>query len=508
MGNANNKSSNGLISNAFGVAKKFSSTGLDLLHHVAPDSVTKVGKVLNNNSIIEGSAKVKSPFTAKKYENPKQMLREHLPNVSRQLLGRRFNTVNNVAHFVSPQLTEKVSDYFFDHLNHFSNQMSSVDAILDEAGARELEELTQDIDRSKRLSQAFGEQNKWIATLQGAVTGTTGVVGTAIDIPASLLLALRTIYQVGRSYGFDLSKEDDQEIVQHIFKQIDLSLIAEKQTLLLGLKAISNTLKTHDLSQLQNMLGSDNDIEALKKWLSKEDGSMKWDWMNHMSKFSILEQLTKLTPLASAGIGAVYSHRFVDDVNQKAQDVFSHARQYLLQHQDASLSPYSAYEKAMSLLEQAAPKLLEKNDAEEVAPAPDKPVLDKEITLEGNDHITQVKLVKKQQQDLSPEDAEVKEDEKVREGLDKLTDQLVEPVADKHMQRPAIPKDAFDADAALDEELGLPSENTESIETVTTAENIDAAEQKDQAVEAEQPQATEKAEDVTKNTAKKSKNKQ
>lgn len=508
MGNANNKSSNGLIPNAFGVAKKFSSTGLDLLHHVAPDSVTKVGKVLNNNSIIEGSAKVKSPFTAKKYENPKQMLREHLPNVSRQLLGRRFNTVNNVAHFVSPQLTEKVSDYFFDHLNHFSNQMSSVDAILDEAGARELEELTQDIDRSKRLSQAFGEQNKWIATLQGAVTGTTGVVGTAIDIPASLLLALRTIYQVGRSYGFDLSKEDDQEIVQHIFKQIDLSLIAEKQTLLLGLKAISNTLKTHDLSQLQNMLGSDNDIEALKKWLSKEDGSMKWDWMNHMSKFSILEQLTKLTPLASAGIGAVYSHRFVDDVNQKAQDVFSHARQYLLQHQDASLSPYSAYEKAMSLLEQAAPKLLEKNDAEEVAPALDKPVLDKEITLEGNDHITQVKLVKKQQQDLSPEDAEVKEDEKVREGLDKLTDQLVEPVADKHMQRPAIPKDAFDADAALDEELGLPSENTESIETVTTAENIDAAEQKDQAVEAEQPQATEKAEDVTKNTAKKSKNKQ
>ena len=42
-------------------------------------------------------------------------------------------------------------------------------------------------------------------------------------------MALRTIYQVGRSYGFDLSKEDDQEIVQHIFRQIDLSLIAENK---------------------------------------------------------------------------------------------------------------------------------------------------------------------------------------------------------------------------------------------------------------------------------------
>ena len=107
------------------------------------------------------------------------------------------------------------------------------------------------------------------------------------------------------------------------FRQIDLSLIAEKQALLMGLKALSSTLKTHDLSQLQTMLGSSNDIETLKKWLSNQDGSMKWEWMNHFPKLSLLEQLTKLTPLASAGIGAVYSHRFVNDVNQKAQSILA-----------------------------------------------------------------------------------------------------------------------------------------------------------------------------------------
>ena len=32
----------------------------------------------------------------------------------------------------------------------------------------------------------------------------------------------------------------------------------------MGLKALSSTLKTHDLSQLQTMLGSSNDIETLK----------------------------------------------------------------------------------------------------------------------------------------------------------------------------------------------------------------------------------------------------
>jgi len=495
MVNANNKQSNGLISNAFGVAKKFSSTGLDLLNHVAPDSVTKALKPSNSDQVIDGSAKTKSAFSAKKYDNPQQMLREHLPNVSRQLLGRRFNTVNNVAHFVSPDLTEKVSNYFYDRLNQFSNQTSSVDAILNEAGAKDLEELTQDVDRSKRISQALGEQNKWIATVQGAVSGASGMLGTAIDIPASLLMALRTIYQVGRSYGFDLSKEDDQEIVQHIFRQIDLSLIAEKQTLLLGLKALSNTLKTHDISQLQAMLGSDNDVSAIKQWLSRHEGEAKWEWMNQLPKISILERLTKLTPLASAGIGAVYSHRFVEDVNQKAQEAFSHARQYLVQHQDSQLSPYAAYEKAVSLLQQATPKLLN-GASHDVEPAKDKPIMDKDIAIEGNNTITQVKLVKKEQNDLSSEEAEVKKDEKVSEGLEALNDELVEPAVDKQSQQPALTKTSFDPE--IEAELHPEAADEAEAATETSQQGVD--DQENSKTESE-------AQDVTKKVSKNSKNK-
>lgn len=493
MVNANNKQSNGLISNAFGVAKKFSSTGLDLLNHVAPDSVTKALKPSNSDQVIDGSAKTKSAFSAKKYDNPQQMLREHLPNVSRQLLGRRFNTVNNVAHFVSPDLTEKVSNYFYERLNQFSNQTSSVDAILNEAGAKDLEELTQDVDRSKRISQALGEQNKWIATVQGAVSGASGMLGTAIDIPASLLMALRTIYQVGRSYGFDLSKEDDQEIVQHIFRQIDLSLIAEKQTLLLGLKALSNTLKTHDISQLQAMLGSDNDVSAIKQWLSRHEGEAKWEWMNHLPKISILERLTKLTPLASAGIGAVYSHRFVEDVNQKAQEAFSHARQYLIQHQDSQLSPYAAYEKAVSLLQQATPKLLN-GASHDVEPAKDKPIMDKDIAIEGNNTITQVKLVKKEQNDLSSEEAEVKKDEKVSEGLEALNDELVEPAVDKQSQQPALTKTSFDPEI----EAELHPEAADEAEAATETSQQGAEDQENSETKSE-------AQDVTKKAGKNSK---
>ena len=42
MVNSNKKHSSGLISNAFGVAKKLSETGLNVLQHVAPGTVSKL----------------------------------------------------------------------------------------------------------------------------------------------------------------------------------------------------------------------------------------------------------------------------------------------------------------------------------------------------------------------------------------------------------------------------------------------------------------------------------
>lgn len=59
-----------------------------------------------------------------------------------------------------------------------------------------------------------------LAAAQGLITGATGVWGAAIDIPASIVLALRTIYQTGRSHGFDLSEEVDQDIVLLFLKKL------------------------------------------------------------------------------------------------------------------------------------------------------------------------------------------------------------------------------------------------------------------------------------------------
>lgn len=356
MKDSKNKRSRGFLTNAFGVAKKLSEVGLEVIQQATSSDISKQNLAIDKASIIEGSAQSKSIFEAKTYENPQQLLRTHVPQVSRQLLGRHYGTMDRVVNLVSPQFSDKVSDYLFDQLNTFTNHISSVDAVLDEAGVQNLEELTQDISRSQRISRALAEQNKWIASVQGALTGATGVIGSTIDVPASILMSLRTIYQVGRSYGFELNKESDQDVVQYIFRQIDLGVLAEKHTILMSIKAIANTLETHDVHQLQKMVGSSNDIEALKRWLTNDDGEAKWQWLNNIPKFSML---TKLAPVASASVGAIYSWKLIEEVNIKAQTIFAQARSFLIEQKDLTLSPLEAYEKSLTLVTQVKPKLVE-----------------------------------------------------------------------------------------------------------------------------------------------------
>lgn len=364
MKKSNNNHARGFFSNALGVAKKLSHVGIDLVRQNSSAPVLKQTQLVDSSKTIEGTARPKAVFEANQYDHPQDMLRNHVPFVTQELLGRHYNTVSKVANLVAPQISDKISDYFFDRLNQFSNNISSVDSVLDQAGIQDLEELTQDVNRSKRLSQALVEQNKWIASLQGALTGATGVIGSSIDIPASLILSLRTIYQVGRSYGFDLNTKEDQDVVQYIFKQINLGALAEKHALLVSLKNLSDMLQVHDIQQLQQLLGSSNDIETLKKWMSNEQGELKWEWLNHFPKVS---SLTKLRPVVGAAISATYSWKLVEDVNNKAQEVFSHAREYLITHKETSLSAISAYEKSLQLITQSSPKFLvdtTKNHAE------------------------------------------------------------------------------------------------------------------------------------------------
>lgn len=331
-----------------GVAKKLSTSGLKVLNQMNSQQLQRSQTSAKTMSEVPSETTFLS-FTA---QDPQQLIRVHFPNISKQFFGKHYERVNQVVQFLSPLSMDEVSDYCFQKLHVLSDRLSTVDKILEQTGAQSLTELSGDISRSGRISQALTEQNKWIAGVQGALSGATGLLGLGADIPASLVLALRTIYQIGRAHGFELQQQD-QDVVQYIFQQIDLQQIVEKQSILLGLRTLDDLLVDNDLTSLQHLLGSNNDDEWLKELLFNEKHEFKWQWMNALPKVSALHQIT---PLISASVSAMYSWQFIADTGQKAQHVFSIARDYLLRHADQNLTVLAAYHAAIA--QQNQPKKL------------------------------------------------------------------------------------------------------------------------------------------------------
>ena len=439
MATSSKKQSSGLLMQAIEAAKKLSTEFQNV------QGVSKTSSAIesvNPAKIVDGQARLKTPFDIEKYESPQQMLRQQLPKVSHQLLGRHYNKVNQVAAFISPDFADKVSDTLFDWLSEFSSNTSLTEKILAEAGVTELAELSKDTARSQRLSQALIEQNKILAAAQGVVTGASGVWGATLDIPASIVLVLRTIYQTARSHGFELNDAVDQEIVAFIFKEIDLSLVAEKQALLLALKAMKSMLETNDLQQFQQVLGSGNDIEMVKKWLVDEQGQLKWNWLNRIPQVSILG---KLTPVAGAALSAVYSWRLLEDVGHKSQAIFGAARFYVNEHPNENISPLTAYFKAEELLKKDNSRLIK---AIETVQSP----VESSHEAQKNDVIKQVVIQSKEEAAAKPP-----VEEKVEVGIQYLAEQHVTE-HEYTTQQPALK--AQEDELFIEDEVGIEAEQT------------------------------------------------
>ncbi|MHA3081437.1 EcsC family protein [Acinetobacter sp. ANC 5502] len=329
----------------FGVAKKLSTSGLKVLNQMNSQQLQRS----QNPSKVVNEATPKPALLGFGVQDPQQLIRVYFPNISKQLFGKHYDRVSQVAEFLSPMSMDEISEYCFQKLHIFSDKLSATQNILQQTGAESLHELSQDISRSGRISQALTEQNKWIAGVQGAISGATGLLGLGVDIPASLVLALRTIYQTGRAHGFALT-EQDQDVVQYIFQQINLQQMLEKQSVLLGLRTLDGLLVEKDLTAVQHLLGSNNDDEWLKELLLDENHEFKWQWMNTLPKVSALHHIT---PLIAASVSAMYSWQFIEDIGQKAQHIFSVSRDYLLRHPEQKISTLAAYHAAVEQFNQA-----------------------------------------------------------------------------------------------------------------------------------------------------------
>jgi len=66
------------------------------------------------------------------------------------------------------------------------------------------------------LSESVAKWAKGLAATEGAVTGVTGFAGLTLDIPAIIVLAIRTIRKIGFCYGYDTSLEEERSFVLQV----------------------------------------------------------------------------------------------------------------------------------------------------------------------------------------------------------------------------------------------------------------------------------------------------
>ncbi|MBF7688838.1 EcsC family protein [Acinetobacter rathckeae] len=318
------------------VAKKLKGYGLVQYKRWEQKNKLQPYYSLGDQPAIEGHA------TDKTYANMQNMMRHYVPNVSQQLLGRRFGQVTKAVGFLSPIGLDQIADYLFTQLNTYAIHLSKVQAILEETGIKSLQALASDPSRSGRIAQALGEQNKWFSCAQGGFAALFGTMGAVADLPLTLLFALKTVYQTGHAYGFEL-KDEEQDLLALIFEHIEFDQIAQKQAILLAIRSLSRVLEHNDFEGLQQFLGSNNDFTWLTDFIKSQQDESHWSWLVQLPA---LGWLSKVTPLALVGVSAVYNWKFIDHVSAQSQHVFAVVRNYQQQHYAENLTALQAYHAA------------------------------------------------------------------------------------------------------------------------------------------------------------------
>lgn len=95
-----------------------------------------------------------------------------------------------------------------------------------------------DLARSDALADEVHNWAIGLASAEGAATGAAGIFGIAADIPAVLVLALRTIHKIGACYGFEIKTKEDKDFILGILSASSANEMAEKTAALTTLRVV------------------------------------------------------------------------------------------------------------------------------------------------------------------------------------------------------------------------------------------------------------------------------
>lgn len=252
-----------------------------------------------------------------KYESDQvaeiQKWKAEVPSVVSKALGFALAPV---AWLIDKFIPEAAVRGALDFSSSAAEWLTDTKDIMRDADVNSVVELkTHDLEKSDILAN---EVHNWaisIGSVEGGATGAVGLPGIAADIPAIIVLALRTIHKIGACYGFEVKTEHDKEFVYGIMATSGASDMVEKVTALSTLRAIEvaitrETWKAMAQKAATNQMSREAGVIGVKN-LAKQLGV-------NLTKRKALQAI----PAIGALVGASVNGWYIKEVGWAARRAF------------------------------------------------------------------------------------------------------------------------------------------------------------------------------------------
>lgn len=188
--------------------------------------------------------------------------------------------------------------------------------VVRDAGVGRVEDLKKyDLEKSDQLANAVHNWAITMASAEGGATGAAGIFGLAVDVPAIIVIALRTIHKIGACYGFEVRTQSDKDFMLAILSASGANDMTEKVAAL-------RTLRTIEISAAKTTWKALADKVATEQ-PGKEAGIIGIE--NLAKQISInftRRKMLQALPVIGAVVGASVNGWYVREVGWAARRAF------------------------------------------------------------------------------------------------------------------------------------------------------------------------------------------
>jgi len=159
---------------------------------------------------------------------------------------------------------------------------------------------------------------KGLAGTEGAITGVTGLPGLAVDIPAMIVLAIRTIRRMGFCYGFDTGLDDERSFILQVLSAGAANTSEEKTRAVKGawdVRAYLDSDKKKSLAKAEGEILGKETFAAAVRNLAKQ-----------LCINLTRRKATQAIPVIGGGVAAVMNVWFINDVAEGAMRLYQKRR--------------------------------------------------------------------------------------------------------------------------------------------------------------------------------------